>query len=331
MGRNRGSKRRGDAQVYEGMYMPFMNGGRASNNQTNNRQLVLERMYRRVLGELAMNRFEWKGFEGTGVNVRYLEMMLYFHALSVVFRDTPIMGENHDGTPKIIRMGTNQIYALRGGASGTRNLVDDPVEFTVTGSNYLSRVLGINDCVPVWANYFRAPDIDIVEVYAQKFAELDRTIEINSKNARRPKVLVYNENAQLTAKNVNDMIDRGEATIPVNFQMGEMVQALDLGIDPKNIESLSILKARLWNECMGLLGINNANHDKKERVQAAEVEANDDQVGSARRINLNARQDAAKAINDMFGLEVTVDYFTASPPETVNPLTVEQTGSTGGA
>lgn len=305
--------------------MPFMNGGRASNNQTNNRQMVLERMYRRVLGELAMNRFEWKGFEGTGVNVRFLEMMLYFHALAVVFRDKPIMDVNADGSPKIVRMGTNQIYALRGGASGVRNLVDDPTQFTVTGSNYLSRVLGINDCVPVWANYFRSPDTDIVEVYAQKLAELDRTIEINSKNARRSKILVYNENAQLTAKNVNDMIDRGEGTVPVNFQMGEMVQALDLGVDPKGIESLSILKARLWNECMGLLGINNANHDKKERVQAAEVEANDDQVGSARRINLNARQDAAAAINEMFDLNVTVDYFTGTPVETVNPLTNEQT------
>lgn len=311
------------------MYLPFMSGGRGSNNQTNNRQIVLERMYRRVLGELAMNRFEWKGFEGTGVNVRYLEMMLYFHALAVVFKDKPVMGENSDGSPKIVRMGTNQIYALRGSASGPRNLVDDPIQFTVTGSNFTGRVLSINECVPVWANYFRSPDLDIVEIYAQKLAELDRTIEINSKNARRSKILVYNENAQLTAKNVNDMIDRGEGTVPVNFQMGEMVQALDLGVDPKGIESLSILRARLWNEAMGLLGINNANHDKKERVQAAEVEANDDQVETARRINLNARKDAAEAISDMFELDITVDYYTNQPAETVNPLTVEQTGDGG--
>lgn len=334
MGRGRGAKRRGDAQVYDNLYMPFMNGGRASNNQTNNRQIVLQRMHRRVLGELAMNRFEWKGFEGTGVNVRFLEMMLYFHALAVVFKDDPkyVPDAREPGGMKLARMGTGQIYALRGAASGPRNLVDDPTAFTVTGSNFTGRVLTHNECVPIWANYFRSPDLDIVEVYSQKLAEVDRTIEINMMNARRSKVMAYNENGQLTAKNINDMIDRGEATIPVNMQLGDMVTALDLGVDPKGIEVLSVIRARLWNEAMGMLGINNSNQDKKERLVSAEVGANDDQVGSARRVNLNARQDAANAINEMFGLDVSVDYYQNQPVETVNPLTVEQTSpESGGA
>lgn len=316
-GRNKSS----DA-VWNHLYAPFRRGRRA-NNQTNNRQELLEIMYRRVLGELAMNRFEWQGFEDTGVDVRYLEMQLYYHALAVVFKDTTKFSD--DGQT-VLRAGTDQIYALKASASGTRNLVDNPTAFTLTGTNFTGHTRSISECVPVWANYFRVPDLDIVNIYAWKLANLDRTIEINAENARRSKVLVYNENTKLTAQNINDMITRGEATIPVNFQLGELVTAVDMGINPDSVEKLSILRSRLWNECMGLLGINNSNQDKKERLVSAEVGANDDQVGSARRINLNARQDAAEKINKMFGLNVSVDYYTNSPVETVNPMTNIQEG-----
>jgi len=292
-------------------------------NQTDYRTAVIERMYLRVLGELCMGRFEWKGFESTGVNVRYLELNLYFMALCVVFRDEPVIGPGG----VVVRHGTNQIFGLRGAPSGGYNLVQDPIAFTVTGPNYVGRTVSALKAVPVWANAFRYPDNDIVQIYANRLAEIDRTIEINTRNARRNKVLTYNENSTLTAKNINDMIDRGEATIPVNFAIGDMVAALDLGVDPKSIEALSILRSRLWNEAMGLLGINNANQDKKERLVEAEVGANDDQVNSARRVNLNARQKAAEEISEMFDLNVTVDYYANQPAETVNPITVEGTGA----
>jgi hypothetical protein len=307
-------------------YAPMMgrgSGKKGRNNQTNDRQAILENMYLRVLGELAMNRFEWKGFEGTGVDTRFLEMMLYFHALAVVFRDD----SERDADGNIIKVGTGQIFALRGAPSGTKNLVDNPVAFTLTGSNFQGARRTIANCVPIWSNYFRSPDLDIVTIYANKLATIDRTIEINSENARRSKILTYNENSTLTAKNINDMLNRGEATIPVNFNLGDMITALDLGIDPKSIESLSVLRSRIWNECMGLLGINNSNQDKKERLVESEVGANNDQIASSRRVNLNARQEAASKINAMFELDVSVDYYTDMPVETLNPATNEQTGS----
>ena len=282
-----------------------LNRGRRSRNQTNDRQELLERMYLRVLGELCMARFEWKGFEGTGVDVRFLELCLYRSALSVVFKDDMPRDANGRAVGA-----TGQIFALMGSGSGQPNLVDNPTSFTVTGSNFLGRRLKAKDCVPIWANAFRVPDMDIVRVYAWRLASLDRTIEINSANARRNKVLTVSENGRLTAKNINDMLDRGEQTIPVRMEIGDMITALDLGIDPKQVETLSVLRSRVWNECMGLLGINNSNQDKKERLVESEVAGNNDQVGSARRVNLNARQHAAKLISAKYGLEVSVDYYT---------------------
>jgi hypothetical protein len=290
-----GSNNRTDV-VKATYYDPFMNTGKRLRNDTESRQVMLERMYMRVLGELAMNRFEWKGFPPS-VNLRYLELTLYYNALSVVFKDK----------------NTDALFALRGAPSGRRNMVDDPIAFTLTGPNFQGITLSVRKCVPIWANYFRVPDLDIVSTYAYKLSQIDRTIEINLNSARRTKVLAFNENSQLTAENINRQLERGDAAIGIDTSMGslsDMVSALDMGVDPKSIETLSVVRGRLWSEAMGLLGINNANQDKKERLVEAEVGANNDQIENTRQVNLNARQEAADAINRMWGLNVTVDYHT---------------------
>lgn len=279
-------------------YNQFNNKGRkTANNPVNNRLYMLERMYTRVLGELAMNRFQWTGFPPS-VDTRYLEMTMYFHALSVVFVDK----------------NTDKMFALRGAPSGPRNMVDNPLAFTLTGNQFQGITLSSRNCVPIWANYFRSPDLDIVQIYANFLANVHRTIEINAMSARRNKVLVYDENSRLSAENINRQIDEGQASIAVKSTLGDMIAALDLGVDPKSLEALSILRARIWSEAMGLLGINNANMDKKERLVSDEVDANNDQIENTRRVNLNERQNAAEKINVMFAAyldtPVSVDFHT---------------------
>lgn len=292
--------------VRTAIYEPFMNRGKRSRNPNENRQAQLEQMYLRVLGELCMNRFQWKGFPES-VDVRYLEMQLFTSALAVAFVDR----------------NTDRLLVLRGSPTGTRNLTDNPLAFTLTSPSAMSSMIptqiSARKAVPIWANYFRMPDLDIVQNYAFKLAQIDRTIEINVNSARRTKVLVHNENQRLSAANINRQLDNGDSVIAVNFPIGDLISAVDLGVNPDSIERLSILRGRMWNECMGMLGINNSNQDKKERLVADEVKANDDQVGTARRVNLNARQDAAKQINAMFGaqlgINVSVDYYQGEAPK----------------
>lgn len=272
--------------------------GYRRNSPAANDEAILQGMYERILGELAMNRFKWTGFPET-VDLRFLEMQLHTNGLIVVFRDT--------GSKK--RPGTNKIMALRGVPSGQRNMMDNPVHYTITGpgmETYFQGVqLAINKCVPIYPNYFRQTDWDIIETYSRKLAKIDRTIEINLDSARRTKVLVYDENTRLSAENINRQIDAGEPTVRVKYDLGSMIQALDLGVDPKSIETLSVVRGRLWSEAMGLLGINNANQDKKERLVESEVSANDDQIDNMRFVNLNSRQDAALKMRRMFPEELS--------------------------
>lgn len=274
------------------------------NNQPQNEEETLQSMYERVLGELAMNRFKWTGFP-EGVDTRFIEMQLHSHGLIVVFKDT--------GTST--RPGTDKIFALRGTPSGPRNMMDNPVSFTLSGPGMSQHFQGLNlsakRCVPIWPNFYRLTDWDIVNTYSRKLAKIDRTIEINMESARRTKVLVYDENTRLSAENLNRLIDSGEPAIRVKYDLGQMITALDLGVDPKSIETLSVVRSRLWSEAMGLLGINNANQDKKERLVESEVSANDDQVDNMRFVNLNARQQACYQMREMFPEElggVWVEY-----------------------
>lgn len=286
---------------------------------------ILYQMYERILGELAMNRFMWTGWPKT-VNPRFVELILHLRGLVVVFKDTRSYGK--EGTASW-RPATDAIFALRGTPAGGRNMMDDPVMYTLTGPGTAQKFQGVqlpaSACVPIWANYFRTTDWDIVTTYARKLANVDRTIEINLMNARRTKVLAYDENTRLSVENINKQIEEGSAAIRVTREMiaSGSLSALDLGVNPDSIEKLSIVRTRLWSEAMGLLGINNANQDKKERLVADEVDANDDQVESMRRVNLNARQQACALMRDMFPDElgnVNVEYWSQDAQIPDGPL-----------
>ena len=285
------------------IYNRHLKGTQFANSPGNNRLAVLKRMYQRVLIELAANRFKWSGMPDS-IDVRFLEITLVRYALSVFFFD-----KDYD-----------KFFAMQGGANGPLNMYNNPTAFQVVGNQFVGKnTISHKNAIPIWANYLRMPDLDIIEVYAHKLADLDLTVEINARNARRNKVIITPDNMHLSAQNVQRMIDQGDNNIQLSANGGVMsdlsfVAALDLGIHPDQVINNHILRTRIWNECMGLLGIENANQDKKERLVADEVAANDDQTNMMRHVNLNARQIAAEQINKRYGKvlgqPVTVEYHT---------------------
>ena len=290
------------------------------------REMAITRMLERKIVDLCANRFKWEGFPET-IDTRFLEMVLMYQALAVVYFD-----EDYD-----------VLLAVRASGSGFVNALDNPVEFNVVGPRPASisgattlstdlgtglytksiqafdRIIHSNDAfaeqrkkmgVPIWANYVRVPDLDIIRIYASRLAWIDRTLEINAKNARRNKVLKAPQNMQLSVQNFAKQADEGSEYIQVAgaLQDMEFIEALDLGVNPDSYDKLSILRTRVWNELMTLLGIDSANQDKKERLVASEVSANDSQTDSFRYVNLNARRQACDAIKLVWGYDVTVEY-----------------------
>lgn len=280
--------------VWEGFYAPHFGAPPKRTRGQHDIDIVrLERMYLRVLQELAVNRFKWVGLPDS-VNERFLEYTLMRRGLVVMYFDTDY----------------DEYLALQGAGAGPLNMYDDPTSFRVTGnSTFVGKTVDASDCVPIWANVLRVPDWDIILTYAKKLASIDRTIDINLRNARRSRVIVTDETGQLSAQNINNQIDSGSPVITVNntgYAMMEHWTAFDLGIHPDQIVNLQTSRQRIWNECMGLMGINFANQDKRERLVSAEVGANDEQIDSMKNVILAERQRAVRQMNDKFGLSVDI-------------------------
>lgn len=297
-----------------GIYDEWRNMG-FKKNPSNRREQLIENMYIRLLTDLAASRFKWSNVPEE-IDLRFLELTLFYQALSVFYFDGRY----------------DKYMALRANMNGWLDYQNNPTGYNVIGNNFTSvSVSAIRDTeltienvntkksvkqrigkgIPIWANKQRIPDIDIVLIYAQKLANFDRTVEINSSNARMAKVVVTNENMNLTMSNISRQIEEGQNNIKIRGNVNlEDIQALDLGVDPLTILNLDIVRDRQWNKCMTLLGIESSNQDKKERLVSDEVTANGDQTSMMRYVNLNERRRAAEAINKHYGLKIEVEYYT---------------------
>lgn len=276
-----------------------------SNSPSQVQQTRTEQMYIRVLSEMCMNRFQWFGLPNS-VKERYMEKVLFSNALVVFFMWSP----------------TNNFLCLRGSGTNMWNIYDDPTEYLVTGNTIINEVLPANEVVPIWGNYMRMPDVDIVLLYAMKLANIDRSMEIVADNMRTSRLIVAPEDMLLTYQNINRQIEGGVKTIYIKETVdAENIKAHDMGTDPRYLPALATRKKELWNECLTLLGVNNnAGEDKKERLVANEVDANADEVMVYRATSLKARKQACKEINDKFRypdgsrLEIDVAYVNDFKP-----------------
>lgn len=301
--------------VWDAFYRPFLDGGRIA-IADRDIQAVTETMLQRTLLELCMNRFEWEGLPDE-ISVRWLEQSLTYNALSVFYYDDTF----------------GKYFALRGAGTGNLNLVGDPTEFKVYGNQFYTKDLKATECVPIWANKMRYPDWDKIEIYARKIAMMQRTVEINAITARRTKVMRVAEKSKLSAENINADLDTGTAVLKVlpEVALQEMFDVIDLGTDAASIINMDILADRQWAKILNLMGINTANQDKKERLVAAEVSGNNDEVTTIRNTMLQARETACDQINAMYPeLNVSVKWASELETPELKDMTNEDTTDTDG-
>ena len=135
------------------------------------------------------------------------------------------------------------------------------------------------------------------------------SLNLVSKSMRVNTVVSATRSQQLSLQNLMRQREEGVDVIYSDETLAlESVQALDLSVNPQTLAGLRDERNQLWNEAMTVLGIGNANQDKKERLVASEVGANNDQVLISRNAALKARRDAADQINRMFELDISVEW-----------------------
>lgn len=253
-------------------------------------------LYQDMLWGLAEARFVWDGLPET-VNERYLERVLHRHGLAVFFED-----------PRL-----HAFLALHAAGTGDVDVYGDPKTFRVTGNRYINREISSKDCVPIWTNRNRVNDQWVVNYYAAALAEAAETVRVNALNSRSPMILALSQEQRLAGENFYRQVAEGQPVIfTVKDDMGrglaESVQALDNRQSPNAISDAIRVKKEIWDDAMLALGIQCAPPDKKERLVDDEVEAIQGQTAAFRGVAIGARQEAADAINERYGLNVSVHW-----------------------
>lgn len=292
------SKRKNGDPIYTGIYGPF------KGNPAGNRLSTIERIYIRILTEVSVNRFKWVGLPES-VDPRFIELSLFNQALCVFLWDDDY----------------KKYFALRGTGAGPINMYDNPTSFSVIGGSYnkvlrsgsytdpVTKVQSPPECVPIWGNFLRIPDKDIIFMYATRLAKMDSSIDTLAEAMKYTTVITAPENERLSWNNIFRQRQEGQPVI-LGLKGLDLtnIQAWPVAPDKDAILNLQIAKSRVWNECMTLLGINNSNQDKKERMVTDEVKGNEDQVVANSGVALNSRRNAVEQINRLWDLSIDVGW-----------------------
>lgn len=244
------------------------------------------------LQAIAMSRFEWKGLPDT-VDERFLERALFERGYCVFFKD-PAIG----------------FLCLNANLGGQFSVYDIPRERRVFTSNgqYNAKVTD-KDSVIIWNNYLHLADFMTTQLAALRLSDIQRTIDVNVKGQKTPKIILCNEEQRLAMKNLYMQWDGNEP-----FIFGDKALRRELDIEvldttaPYVTDKLEVQKHQAINEYLTYLGIENNNQDKKERMIADEVAGSYGFTEMARNVALDARKQACEEINKMFGLSISVDF-----------------------
>lgn len=239
---------------------------------------------------IARSVFEWHNLPNH-INEKWIEKFLFNEGSCLFFKD-----------PK------RGFMVAKATQSGKINAYDEPTRLTPYGIGYTGNSLenGI-DCVLIDNNDLRIPTINTIELYAYRLAEISRTIDVNVSAQKTPIIIVCSDRQRLSMSKIVSQTKDNEITIYGDKNADiEGIKVLKTDA-PVVFPQLQLQKHELWNEIMTMLGVNNANMDKRERLVTDEVHANNQQIQISADVMLKARQEACKRINEMFKLDISVD------------------------
>ena len=308
--------------MYTGMFMPngmvppniMQNGQRAQNAEmvVTNQDTAVMFMWR--LMDLAISVFNWKNLP-KGVDQRMLEFWLLRDGFLGFFYDEALKYDEKRRAPE----GYAVLPMMIEGAWDMYEYPTDRRAYSVNGFQYECTE---ENSVIIFNNFLRVPMWLTLWQYAMRLAEVQRTIDINCKQQRTARVIRCDEKQRLTYLNYAKEVDEGRNWVHGDKNLDlDAFQVFDI-TTPYIGNDMQIYKNQLWNEALTYLGIENVNTDKKERLISDEVINNMGDVEAERFTRLNARKQACDEINELFGLNVDVDFRSG---------TYIRTGATGNA
>ena len=237
---------------------------------------------------IATSIFKWENLPPS-CNERFLEDTLFHYGIAVFVKDPEMEFLNLKVTP-----------------SSTLNVYNEPLGYTAYGVGY-NEYYDASDCVIIRNNPMEKSTESTLILFAERLAEIERALEVNIKAQKTPVLIKCDEKTRTSLEALYRQYDGNKPFIFGSKSLGDKPLESISTMAPFVSDKLREEKRSVWNEALEFLGINtNPSDKKKERLINVEVEANNEQIDIQSLTMLASRRYACEAINEKYGLNVTV-------------------------
>lgn len=299
--RNKQTKRRPPETTYENLI-------EATEGESNGNLAMKEgnyyfNHYYNWLCDIALQLFEWEGLPKE-VPFYELEKNLIYRGVTALYFDK-----------------TMYKYVILNGTYTDINLYNEPIRFQSANPKYRNssfplyvEAKDIPNCgILIRNNLNFRPLVDGLREYATRLANIKQIIEMNLNAHKHPIAIEASDYNLLSLQKAFDQLKQNS---PVMFTrkdtkdgqggISKDMKVLNLGA-PYIIDKLQEQFRNEWNEAMNFLGLNSLSVFKKERVNQADSNSNNEQYLATRNNLLMFREQGAERINEYFeDLNVTV-------------------------
>lgn len=267
----------------------------------NNKQVTFENQvnytwWRNKLIDFYMALFKWNNLPFEKEDYKQIE-----DYLNGLFITSPAVGFTYldSGVPVIGKATACEGYNWFGGASGYN--LDNHVTSIFRNKNKIA--IGFNSPT-------KQPLCYLFDHYAKILSDIDGTEDVNLKGQNTPMIISAPHGQELTLSNAVEQITGHK---PVVFGRDTLVNGnqkfLEYCEPSKYLcDKLELYRGDVMNRFFGEFGVSSHTAEKRAQLISAEIDANKESISVYRNIYLNARERFCESINDLFGLNVSVEF-----------------------
>lgn len=255
-------------------------------------QMTYDYFYNR-LKSIAISRFDYQKLPPE-IDERFLELTLYEFGFAVFYKDEI----------------ADAYVALTTAIGGELTIYNIPTYRRAYATNGYNYERNASNSVLIYDNYLHRTIVGDIDLFARRLTNIQRAIDVNVDVQKTPFLIRCKDAQKETYRNIYKKISGNE-----NLIQGYDGLNMD-GIDVVNLNPPSVFPdlqnqlVNVWNDAMSYLGISNVSIQKRERLVSDEVTRAMGGTVMSRNSPLKMRQECIKKVNEMFGLDIEVNFAT---------------------
>lgn len=243
------------------------------------------------LKSITISCFDWDGLPDT-IRQQQLELALMRKGRALFFYDEV----------------AERFLAMRCVCNGPFDIYDEPIRRRAYSNNGFQYDATNLDSVLIWDNYLHEDIWPALCMFAKRLTNIEITKDINLRAQKTPVMILCDDRQRLTMENLFMRIDMGTPVIfgSKNLDL-DSVKVLNLEA-PYLVDKLQDEKINVLHEAFSFLGVGSMEIIKRERYITSEMQTSQESNVAQRANRLKSRVEAARLINEMYNLNVSVQY-----------------------